>query len=181
YHQHVEMLVDGVPGERPGRIGGRRQHVLEARDLDDVGGVPAAGALGVKGVDGAALERLDGVLDEAGLVKRVGVDHHLYVESSATARQQSIAAGVVPQSSCSLSEQAPPSIISSSAAGREALPLPAKPRLTGNPSAAWIMRPICHGPGVHVVAKVPCAGPVPPPSIEVTPDISASSTCCGQI
>ena len=36
-------------------------------------------------------------------------------------------------------------------------------------------------PGVMVVAKVPCAGPVPPPSMEVTPDISASSTCCGQM
>ena len=34
---------------------------------------------------------------------------------------------------------------------------------------------------MQVVAKVPCAGPVPPPSIEVTPDISASSTCCGQM
>ncbi len=40
---------------------------------------------------------------------------------------------------------------------------------------------MCHGPGVQVVAKVPCAGPVPPPSSEVTPDISASSTCCGQM
>ncbi len=40
---------------------------------------------------------------------------------------------------------------------------------------------MCHGPGVQVVAKVPCAGPVPPPSMEVTPDISASSTCCGQM
>ena len=59
--------------------------------------------------------------------------------------------------------------------------MPAKPRLTGKPSAAWIMRPMCHGPGVQVVAKVPCAGPVPPPSMEVTPDISASSTCCGQM
>jgi hypothetical protein len=92
-----------------------------------------------------------------------------------------MAAGVVPQSSCSLSAQAPALTISSSAAGREALPLPAKPRLTGNASAAWIMRPRCHGPGVQVVALVPAAGPVPPPSIEVTPDISASSTCCGQM
>jgi hypothetical protein len=50
-----------------------------ARDLDDVGRVAAAGALGVEGVDGAALERLDGVLDEAGFVQRVGVDHHLDV------------------------------------------------------------------------------------------------------
>ena len=52
---------------------------LQARDLDDVGGMAAAGAFGVEGVDGAALERLDGVLDEAGLVERVGVDHHLDV------------------------------------------------------------------------------------------------------
>ena len=72
--------------------------------------------------------------------------------SSATDRQQSIAAGVVPQSSCSFSAQAPALTISSSAAGRDALPLPAKPRLTGKASAAWIMRPMCHGPGVQVVA-----------------------------
>ncbi len=31
------------------------------------------------------------------------------------------------------------------------------------------MRPMCHGPGVTVVASVPCAGPVPPPIIVVTP------------
>ena len=40
---------------------------------------------------------------------------------------------------------------------------------------------MCHGPGVQVVAKVPVAGPVPPPSMVVTPDISASSICCGQM
>ena len=39
----------------------------------------AAGAFGVEGVDGAALERRDGVLDEAGFVQRVGMDHHLHV------------------------------------------------------------------------------------------------------
>ena len=43
------------------------------------------------------------------------------------------------------------------------------------------MRAMCHGPGVQVVAKVPVAGPVPPPSMDVTPDISASSICCGQM
>ena len=37
------------------------------------------------------------------------------------------------------------------------------------------------GPGVQVVAFVPAAGPVPPPSMVVTPDIRASSTCCGQM
>ena len=89
--------------------------------------------------------------------------------SSATERQQSIAAGVVPQSSCSFSAQAPALTCSTSAAGFEALPLPAKPRFIGNASAASIMRAMCQGPGVQVVAKVPVAGPVPPPSIEVTP------------
>ena len=43
------------------------------------------------------------------------------------------------------------------------------------------MRAMCQGPGVQVVANVPVAGPVPPPSIEVTPLISASSICCGQM
>ena len=71
---------------------------------------------------------------------------------SATDRQQSIAAGVVPQSSCSFRQAAPARIISSSAAGREALPLPAKARLTGRPSAACSMRARCQGPGVQVVA-----------------------------
>ena len=51
---------------------------------------------------------------------------------SATERQQSIAAGVVPQSSCSFSDDAPARIISSSAAGREALPLPENAMLTGS-------------------------------------------------
>ena len=55
------------------------------------------------------------------------------------------------------------------------------PRFIGNASAASSIRWMCHGPGVHVVANVPVAGPVPPPSIVVTPDISASSICCGQI
>ena len=43
------------------------------------------------------------------------------------------------------------------------------------------MRPMCQAPGVQVVALVPVAGPVPPPSIVVTPDMSASSICCGQM
>ncbi|OWK20254.1 hypothetical protein AJ88_32140 [Mesorhizobium amorphae CCBAU 01583] len=101
--------------------------------------------------------------------------------SSATDRQQSMAAGVVPQSSCSFSEQAPASTISSRAAGSEALPLPDRPMFIGKASKDWIMRAMCHGPGVQVVARVPCAGPVPPPSMVVMPLISASSICCGQM
>ena len=78
-HQHVEMLVERVLRIGPRRVGRRGQHVGEARDLHDVGRMAAARALGVEGVDGAALERLDRVLDEARFVQRVGVDHHLDV------------------------------------------------------------------------------------------------------
>src|SRR5258708_33645063 len=92
-----------------------------------------------------------------------------------------MAAGVVPQSSCSFSAQAPALIISTSAAGRDALPLPEMPKLTGNASNDWIIRAMGQGPGVQVVAKAPCDGPVPPPSIEVTPDIKSCSICCGQM
>ena len=92
-----------------------------------------------------------------------------------------MAAGVVPQSSCSFSAQAPARTISSSAAGWLALPLPEMPMFIGTPSTACSMRPMCQGPGVQVVASVPCAGPVPPPSRVVMPECSASSICCGQM
>ncbi len=61
------------------------------------------------------------------------------------------------------------------------MPLPRKPRFIGNASAAFSIAWMCHGPGVQVVAKVPVAGPVPPPSMVVTPLASASSICCGQM
>ena len=87
--------------------------------------------------------------------------------SSATARQQSIAAGVVPQSSCSFRPIAPASTCWRSASGRLALPLPRKPRFIGKASAACSICAMFSGPGVQVVAKVPVAGPVPPPSMVV--------------
>ncbi len=90
-------------------------------------------------------------------------------------------AGVVPQSSCSFRPMAPAATCSRSGSGRLALPLPRKPRFMGKASAACSMRCMCQGPGVQVVAKVPVAGPVPPPIMVVTPDMSASSICCGQM
>src|SRR5678810_1106106 len=90
---------------------------------------------------------------------------------SATFRQLSMAAGVVPQSSCSFIPMTPASTCSSSGNGRLALPLPNKPKLMGSSSRAWYIRPMYQGPGVQVVALVPAAGPVPPPIIVVTPDI----------
>ena len=79
HHQHVQVLVERVDGVGPRRVGARRQHVGLAHDLHDVGRVAAAGAFAVEGVDGAALEGRDAVLDEAALVERVGVDRDLRV------------------------------------------------------------------------------------------------------
>ncbi len=90
-----------------------------------------------------------------------------------------MAAGVVPQSSCSLRPSAPASTCSRSGSGSEALPLPMKPRFIGKASAASSIRAMFHAPGVQVVALVPVAGPVPPPSMVVMPLDSASSICCG--
>ena len=38
-----------------------------------------------------------------------------------------------------------------------------------------------HDPGVQVVALVPVAGPVPPPTQLVTPLAIASNACCGEM
>ncbi len=97
--------------------------------------------------------------------------------SSATLRHVSIAAGVVPQSSCNLSAQAPALIWSTRGVSDEAFPLPEKPRFIGKASDASIIFEMCHSPGVQVVAFVPVAGPVPPPNIVVTPEYKASSIC----
>ncbi|EGE57964.1 hypothetical protein RHECNPAF_3500011 [Rhizobium etli CNPAF512] len=78
-HQHVEMLGDGIDRIGPRRIGRRRDDVRLAADLDDIGRVPAARPFGVEGMNGAALDGADRILDEAAFVQRVGVDHHLHV------------------------------------------------------------------------------------------------------
>ena len=52
----------------------------ESRDLDDIRCMSATGAFGMESMNSATLEGCDGVLDEAGFVERVGVDHHLHVE-----------------------------------------------------------------------------------------------------
>ena len=64
-HEHVEVFVDGVLGERPGRVGRAGQHVGEATGLDDVRRVAATSPLGVIGVDGATLEGAEGSFDKA--------------------------------------------------------------------------------------------------------------------
>ena len=42
-------------------------------------------------------------------------------------------------------------------------------RDSGSPSTASSIRRMFHSPGVHVVARVPSAGPVPPPIMVVMP------------
>src|SRR5918992_3347023 len=78
-HQHVQVLIDGVDGIGPRRIGAGGKHISLAADLDDVRRMSAARPLGVIGMDSAALERSDGVLDKAGFVQSVGVDGDLYI------------------------------------------------------------------------------------------------------
>ncbi len=81
-----------------------------------------------------------------------------------------MAAGVVPQSSWSLSPMAPARICSRSGSALELLPLPRKPKFSGKPSADSYIRRRCQEPGVQVVALVPVAGPVPPPMSVVRPE-----------
>src|SRR4026208_2545184 len=71
---------------------------------------------------------------------------------SATARQLSIAAGVVPQSSWSLRPIAPAVTCSVRGKGNDALPLPRKPRFIGKASAAASIEWMGPGPGGQVVA-----------------------------
>src|SRR5205823_2535907 len=77
HHQHVEVFVDGVDGVGPRRVGRTGQYVRQAAQFDDVRGVAATGALGMKGVDVPALEGGDRVLDKARFVQRVAVDRDL--------------------------------------------------------------------------------------------------------
>jgi hypothetical protein len=140
----------------------------------------AAGALGVEGVDGAALE---GAMVSSTKPDSFSVSVWIITCTSNRRRRQAVVdgAGVVPQSSCSFSAQAPAEDHLLQRAGSEALPLPAKAEVHRE-GVGRLDHPLdVPGAGVQVVASVPCAGPVPPPSMVVTPLISASSICCGQM
>ena len=100
---------------------------------------------------------------------------------SATFNAELIVAGVVPQSSCNFNPQAPASICSNNAGSRESFPFARKPKFIGKLSTDSIILWIFHFPGVHVVALVPSAGPVPPPIIVVVPLQIACVACCGEI
>ena len=65
--------------------------------------------------------------------------------------------------------------------GADALPLPRKPKFSGNASTASYIRRMFHAPGVQVVAFVPVAGPVPPPISVVMPEWNASGIWFGEM
>jgi hypothetical protein len=100
---------------------------------------------------------------------------------SATRRQASIAAGVDPQSSCSLNPEMPASTCSCSASTPTVLPLPSSATLSGHSSSDSRIRATYQEPGVTVVALVPSAGPVPPAIQVVTPEPRASGIWVGLI
>ena len=78
-HQHVEVFVHRVNGVRACRIGGRWQDIRLPRRFNNIGGVSAARAFGVVGVDHAPFHRRQRVFKEAGFVERVGVDGDLHI------------------------------------------------------------------------------------------------------
>ena len=185
-HEHVEVLVDGVHGEGQRGVGGRGQARWARRHADDVRARGRRPRLpcGRCGSCGPAMAR-DRVLDEAGLVERVGVDRHLDVELVGDLRGSAVdgrgrGAPVLVQLEPDGARRA---ICSRSGSGCEALPLPRNPRLTGQASAASQHPLRCSTrPGVQVVALVPVAGPVPPPIMRGDARARcASSTSCGQM
>src|SRR6056297_1761456 len=175
------MLFQRVDGKGPRRVGRGRYHMILATYLDDIRRMATARPLGVKGVDGAPLHGGDGVFDKAAFIERIGMDHHLHVHGighrKATVDCTRRRAPILVQ----LERAGPGSDLFFQGGGQRGVALAAKARFIGKASAACSIRPICHGPGVQVVARVPCAGPVPPPSIVVRPECRASSICCGQM
>ena len=165
-----------VHRERPRGIGGRRQDIGQRRDPDDVRRVAAAGAFGVIGVDRAAADGRDGVLDESGFVDRVGVDGHLDVEfvGDRQARSRSRREWC-PSLRAASGRRRPRRSVRRSGSRRRRVSLAEKaeihgPRFGGLQACGARFQ----APGVHVVASVPVAGPVPPPIMVVMPLESAS-------
>ena len=78
-HQHVEMFVERVDGERPRRIRGARKDVCLTAHPNNVGSMASPGTLRVIRVDCPAFERCDRIVDESRLVERVGVNRDLHV------------------------------------------------------------------------------------------------------
>jgi hypothetical protein len=143
--------------------------------------VAAARTLGVEGVDRPAGDGGERALDEPGLVEGVGVDRDLHAGLVAHPQAGVDGGGRGAPVLVQLEAAAPARSCSHSASVETVLPLPSSATLTGQWSSASSIRPGTTAPGVTVVALVPSAGPVPPPTMVVMPDASASSSSCGQM
>ena len=77
YHKHIKMLVQGIPSIGASGIGRRREDIIMFHHADDIWSVATSGTLCMVGVDRAALEGADGLLDESGFIERIGVDEGL--------------------------------------------------------------------------------------------------------
>jgi len=136
---------------------------------DDVGRVSAARALGVIGVDRAARNRANRLFEKAHLVERIGVNRHLdvgrirYREGGIDRARRRAPVFVQFQTEAARVDL----FVERCESGRIAFAEKADvDRSSSVASSIWSR---CHAPGVHVVAFVPDAGPVPPPIIVVTP------------
>jgi hypothetical protein len=113
--------------------------------------------------------------------KRVGVNGHLHVVLVGDAQAAIDRGGRGAPVFVQLQADRAGRICSGKPGGQAVLPLPVKPKLSGtrpSPAASCAGK---NAPGVQVVAQVPVAGPVPPPTIVVRPAAMASCACCGQI
>ena len=148
------LTVNGIVG----LVEDGRQ-LASPHDPDDVGGVPASRALGVIRVDRPALERPDRVLDEAGLVERVGVDRDLDVHLVGHG-ERGVDGGrrrspVLVELEA---DRARLDLLPQRARAARRCPWPRKPRLIGKASAASSIRWMFQAPGVQVVAVGPGGG-----------------------
>src|ERR1700688_1772015 len=75
------MFGDRVNSQRTRGIGRRRKNIWQSGNLDDVGSMASPGALRVIGVNSSAGDGCDGMVHEAGLVQRVGMNGNLHVIS----------------------------------------------------------------------------------------------------
>ena len=112
-------------------------HVRHAGHLQHVRHVPAAAALDVEGVDGAAVQRREGVLDRQALVQPVAVQRDLDVvllgHRSAVSSGAGVRAHVLVHLEPARAALAAPR---PAAPGRDDEPRPRKPMLTGQASKA---------------------------------------------
>ena len=148
------------------------QDIGLAADLDDIRRVAAAGAFSMEGVNGAPLEGGNGCSrrNRTRSGCRCGWPRR-YPSLPPPQGRCRWPPAWSPQSSCSFNAQAPAAICSRKASGLVALPLPKKPRVHGkSPRQPGACARCARARASPWWRWCPSAGPVPPPSMVVTPE-----------